>query len=389
MNILVIAPTPYFSDRGCHIRIYEEAAALQRAGHNPIIYTYHIGKDAGNIAVERIKKVNWYKKTAAGPAWAKLYLDWLLFWKILKTYKTHEPDVIHAHLHEGAFIGYWLKKFIKVPLVLDAQGSLVGEVETYGFFKTLGMKKLFQKIEWWIVNHVDYIFTSSKASFDLIKQNSSKQQEKITLLGDSVSLTNFDSDSESLKRLRVELNISENHPVVIYSGGLSKIKGIDLFLYAIPQVLSKMPDTQFLIIGYPEIQRCEQVANQLGISKSIKFTGRVDYFELLTYLHLADIAVDPKPVGAGEASGKILNYMAAGLPCVAFESENTKDILDDTGLLVKNETSEDLASGIITLLSNSDQRTELGKNAKARIKNKFLWDKKIKDAINVYETLTK
>ena len=78
LKILMIAPTPYFSDRGCHVRIYEEARALRAIGHDVRIVTYHIGRDMEDISTERIVKIPWYKKLSAGPSWHKLYLDLLL-----------------------------------------------------------------------------------------------------------------------------------------------------------------------------------------------------------------------------------------------------------------------------------------------------------------------
>ncbi|NCO98356.1 glycosyltransferase family 4 protein, partial [bacterium] len=81
MKILVIAPTPFFSDRGTHIRILEEALALEKLGHQVTIVTYHIGKDINTeidtkIDVRRIRRLLfWYKKLEAGPDWQKVLLD--------------------------------------------------------------------------------------------------------------------------------------------------------------------------------------------------------------------------------------------------------------------------------------------------------------------------
>ena len=60
LNILVVAPTPFFSDRGTHIRILEEALALEKRGHHLTIATYHIGQDlpdtlGSHIDVRRIR----------------------------------------------------------------------------------------------------------------------------------------------------------------------------------------------------------------------------------------------------------------------------------------------------------------------------------------------
>ena len=47
-KVLVVAPTPFFADRGTHIRILEEALALEKLDYDITIATYHIGKDVHN-----------------------------------------------------------------------------------------------------------------------------------------------------------------------------------------------------------------------------------------------------------------------------------------------------------------------------------------------------
>jgi len=62
MKVLVVAPTPFFSDRGTHIRILEEALALEKRGIEVTIATYHIGQDFpaslnSHIDVRRIRRL--------------------------------------------------------------------------------------------------------------------------------------------------------------------------------------------------------------------------------------------------------------------------------------------------------------------------------------------
>lgn len=104
----MVAPTPFFADRGCHARIYEEALALLRLGHKVKVVTYHLGKDKDNLDVYRIVKIPWYKKLSAGPSWHKIYLDILLFFKALKVQRSFKADILHGHLHEGAMIAIFL-----------------------------------------------------------------------------------------------------------------------------------------------------------------------------------------------------------------------------------------------------------------------------------------
>ena len=102
----MLAPTPYFADRGCHVRIYEEARTLIEQGCDVRIVTYHIGRDMSGIPTERIFAVPFYKRLTAGPSWLKPFLDILLFIKALSVATSFRPHIIHAHLHEGAIRYY-------------------------------------------------------------------------------------------------------------------------------------------------------------------------------------------------------------------------------------------------------------------------------------------
>src|SRR3989344_4427505 len=118
-RVLMLAPTPFFSDRGCHMHIAEQALALQRKGLAVEIVTYHLGRDLEGLTIHRTVRIAWYRKTGPGPSWHKFYVDPLLFFKALSVGFRHKPDVIHAHLHERGFLGKLLSVFLGVPLVFD------------------------------------------------------------------------------------------------------------------------------------------------------------------------------------------------------------------------------------------------------------------------------
>ncbi len=135
MLILKICPTPFFSDRGCHVRIFEQTRALQKLGHEVSISTYHCGRDIQGVNINRTPRLRWRRKLEAGPDWRKYYLDILLFFRTFHLILKKRPDIIHAHLHEGAFIAYPIAKFFRIPLVLDLQGSLTDEMLAHRFIK--------------------------------------------------------------------------------------------------------------------------------------------------------------------------------------------------------------------------------------------------------------
>ncbi|RLC65314.1 MAG: glycosyltransferase family 1 protein, partial [Chloroflexi bacterium] len=45
----MVAPTSFFLDYGCHVRILEEARVLQRLGHRVTIVTYYLGRDVPDL----------------------------------------------------------------------------------------------------------------------------------------------------------------------------------------------------------------------------------------------------------------------------------------------------------------------------------------------------
>ena len=127
MRILMVAPVPFFVDRGTPMRILEESLALEKRGMEVDIVTYHLGRNVNEINEDSKIKVYrivrllfWYNKKEAGADWQKVILDILLIWKTSKIVFLKKPDIIHAHLHEGVLIG-WIVKYLffwrKIKLV--------------------------------------------------------------------------------------------------------------------------------------------------------------------------------------------------------------------------------------------------------------------------------
>jgi len=160
-HILHIAPTPFFSDRGCHIRIEGEVRCLDTLGFQNTVCTYHHGHDVSTVATKRIKNIPAYTQTEAGPSKYKLLADWRLLWLVFRQYRVLKPVALHAHLHEGLLIAFVVKMLFfwrRTPLIADMQGSLVGELETHGTFKRRPYLKwptaLLERILYWCATHI-------------------------------------------------------------------------------------------------------------------------------------------------------------------------------------------------------------------------------------------
>ncbi len=161
-RVLMIAPTSFFADYGCHVRILEEARVLQNMGHVVTIATYHNGRDLPDVTVQRTMPIPWRREYEVGSSRHKVAFDALLGWKTLSLLLRNRYDVIHAHLHEGALIGLVLGRLACTPVVFDFQGSLTEEMLDHNFLQrdSRAFAPL-RKMETWIDRESPVIFTSS------------------------------------------------------------------------------------------------------------------------------------------------------------------------------------------------------------------------------------
>lgn len=332
MNILHIAPTPFFADRGCHIRIRNEIEALQSSRMRIVLCTYPLGNDIQGIDIRRTMPIPGYTQLDAGFSPFKFVADILLFFLVLRTAWRERPDILHGHLHEGALIGWavkWCLFWRRIPLIMDMQGSLHGELVGYGVIGKHGLlSRLVMFVERVICRMPDFFFCSSENSRTLLVQHFGVDQEKVALVIDVVPDAFFHSQQRSAVRNRI--GISDEQTVVLYSGSLLPGKGVAHIVDAVQALHRQCPELFFLIVGYPT-ETLQQQFDALGLSGSVHLTGQVAYGDLAQWLAAADIALDPKEESSGEASGKILHYMAAGLPVVCFDTGNNRLILGDLG----------------------------------------------------------
>ena len=386
LKVLMIAPTPFFADRGCHVKILEEIKTLSKRNIKITLVTYHIGRDMEGIDTYRIINIPWYKKLDAGPSIHKYYLDLLLAAKALKVALKTKPDIIHAHLHEGVFIGRIVQFFTRKPLVADYQGSMIGEMLDHGFVKKGSLSYKFNR---WLENTVNkwpqkIIFSSSQAK-EFFLNNFNVDTGKVISFTEGTNTDDFHPGYD-VSNLRNELKLPSGKKIVIYLGVLTKYQGIDILISSIRSVREKCPDVHFLIVGYPNVKYYKNMAKELNISSSITFTGKVSHQDAPKYLCLGDIGVSLK-LSQTEANGKLFGYMAVGLPCVVFDTKTNKEILGDTGIYAKYGDRNSFIQKLIYLLQNEKALKKYGQLSRKRVLDNYTWDKTFSNFIPIYKQL--
>ena len=107
------------------------------------------------------------------------------------------------------------------------------------------------------------------------------------------------------------------------------------------------------------------------MQKICTIVGRVPYEQLGDYLALADIALEPKLSDSGEASGKLLNYMGAGLPVVCFDTNSNRQILGESGYYAAKGA---LLDQIEAAIAEPAKARKGGAVGRVRVRETFSWD---------------
>lgn len=387
----MIAPTSFFGDYGCHVRILEEARVLKKRGHRVTIVTYYKGRDLPELDIVRTRPTPWHADYEVGSSRHKIAFDALLSWSALKTARRLKPDIIHAHLHEGALIGRAVSALTGTPLVFDYQGSLTAEMLDHRFVRAGGKREWFWRtIERTIDRLPRAILTSSRHSADLLRAELAAQADRVVALPDSVDTDFFRPrttiDQADVAALKAQWGIPPDRSVIVYLGLLAHYQGTGHILEAAPQVIAAQPDAHFLIMGYPGVDEYQARAAQLGLAGHVTFTGRVPYEDAARYLRLGDVALAPK-LSLTEGAGKILNYMACGLPTVAFDTPQAREYMAQFGAYAERGSAAALAERLIELLADAPRRQTLGEALRARARQRFSLDDAASRILAVYEAV--
>jgi glycosyltransferase involved in cell wall biosynthesis len=390
-KILMVAPTSFFKDYGGHIRIFEEASTLQEMGHSITIVTYDIGDDMPGLTIRRTRSLPYHADYEVGSSRHKVIFDLYLLLKTFEVARQIRPHVVHGHMHEGALIGGFVARMLRLPLVFDFQGSMTSEMVDHGFLSSSSLAySFFRLFEELACKLPDAILTSSYRAVDLLIDEFGVDSSRIYPLPDCVDTGRFDPDryvDEEKRVLKRQLGVPQDWPVVAYLGLLADYQGIPELIKTAAVLRNAGKDVFFLVMGFPKSDLYQQMANNLGLADRVKFTGKVEYRDAPRYLSLGDVAVSAK-MSTTEGSGKVLNYMAMSMPVVAFDTPVHREYLGDLGVYAPVGDIDAMAKGIESLIEDRGAARALGNKLNERVKKMFSWTEAGLQISDLYNRLT-
>jgi len=322
----------------------------------------------------------------------KLYFDVALAATVQRAARDFKPDIVHAHLHEGALLGWTVRQTRGVPLIFDYQGSMTSEMLDHHFVRP--DSRLLPPLTWLehrIDRAADAVITSSKNAEAALREAIRDRSRRISAVPDAVNTRVFAPPTTDLERtarlaLREALGIPPDARVVVYLGLLAPYQGTDLLLEAASIMHNEWgrKDVYFLIMGFPGVDSYRAQANRLGLNGRVSFPGRIPYPDAPRFLALGDVAVAPK-LSATEGAGKIGNYMAMGLPVVAFDTPISHEYLGNLGVYATMGDSRSLAERLREVLDNPARYGQVGRLLRQQCVETLSWDSAINHIEAVYK----
>ncbi|MGH2570316.1 MAG: glycosyltransferase family 4 protein [bacterium] len=382
-RVLVLAPEPFYEDRGTPIAVRAVLEALSERGLAVDLVTYPVGGTPAIPGVEIHRVGRWLpiRRIRIGFSWSKVLLDLLMIPAMLRLGASRRYALVHA-VEESAFLAVLLRHWLGAPVLYDMQSSLPEQLREVGLFRGRWAQGVLRGLERWLLENADSIVCSAGLAAHV----------RALAPGASVNEWQFPAPCLSvapgeLEELRRDLGIGPRSRVVLYTGNFEPYQGVGDLVEAAFAVHSRLPEACFLLAGAdgPSAATSSAHAKQLISRKALRILPRAPREDVLRLVAIADVVVSPRKSGANVGL-KVFDYLAFGKPIVATDSPTHRSVLDEDCALLVPATPDELAQAIVTLLTDHGRAAELGAGARRYAEANLSWGSFVQRLEKTYGT---
>ena len=306
-------------------------------------------------------------------------------WRFARDLKRLDIRLVHSYgFHSHVFA---------IPAAKLAGAHVVASIRDMGIYLSPAQRAA----QRWVCKFADHILVNASAIKEWLV-NDGYDESRISVIPNGIDLSRFDA-SQRDHRLRNELGLTADAPLVGVLGRISRGKGLEDFIRAAAMVAPEFPPARFLIIGEPSFtaqgktiivdtayqNELRDLARSLGVEDRVIFTGfRADIATILP-----ELTVSVLPSLSEGLSNTLLESMAAGVATVATRVGGTPEVIQDeqNGLLVAPGDAHAIAASISRLLKSPALAQTLGVAARKTIDEKYSTRHLVENVSRFYESL--
>ena len=212
------------------------------------------------------------------------------------------------------------------------------------------------------------IVVMNKFSQKILTKYYNVPQYKISYIPHGIPQVIYGSGKNYKKQLGLE-----NKIILSTFGLISKNKGIEYAIRALPKVIKKFPNLVYLIIGetHPSVRKKEgekyrnflnKQVKKLGLKNNVKFYNKyISLEEIIRFLQATDLYISTSIDSSQSVSGTLSYALGCGRPIISTPTDYAKHIINErNGILVPFHNSYDVSKAILSLLSNEKMMRKMG-----------------------------
>lgn len=215
-------------------------------------------------------------------------------------------------------------------------------------------------------------------------QDSFRWYERIVLNDERLSVIHNGVDLSRINRALDHTDrLNEDTFRIVSVGRMVPVKNQSTLLLAFSLFSEDSPNSELVMVGDGPVRgQLEKMAGRLGISESVRFTGKVSRQRVYELLGASDVFVI-----SSEAEGfcvAAVEAMAAGLPVIASDIPVFHEVLGDCGIFVKPDQPAEFSRVIQELRENDERRSKIGERGAERVSSHFSLDRVAQQYYELY-----
>ena len=357
MKVLLLAPHPFYQERGTPIAVDLLLRNFVRKGISVEMLTYHEGEDRdyGNKVTIRRIPFPGVRGIRPGFSLKKLICDLTFYREAAQMVRNGGYDLVHA-VEESVFMACRFHRRRGLPYVYDMDSSMPRQIaDRHALLRPfLPIMRAFESTA---LRKALVVVPMCDELAGMAREAGARE---VRVLRD-ISLLHR-SSSSSQTNLRRELGITGT--MFLYLGNLEPYQGIDLLLQGLAQAREQIPEARVVIAGGrdTDITRYKAVAGRLGLAGFVHFTGPRPVGEMASLFAEADVLLSPR-VHGGNTPMKVYSYLDSGKPVLATRLSTHTQVMNDSVALLVDPDPASFAAGMVKLGKDPSLREELGQAA--------------------------
>jgi len=179
----------------------------------------------------------------------------------------------------------------------------------------------------------------------------------------------------------------KNKPIIIYTGGFTKVRGIKEIVKAMEYIGNR---TNLWLLGKCENEKFKKECENLNGWEYTKYLGFISFEEVYSILKISDMGIFfPHPIEGSKESLpiKLFEYMACLLPILVSNFDYWQKLFKECVLFADPYKPKGIANKILYLLDNSDIANRVGKKGREMVEKQYSWESESKKLLNMYKNI--